>query len=65
MSASSKELAPKGPVPPAHPQGAGSVVDFGQTGAEAESGDAPANEAPLDLAEILASVRETAYRWDF
>ena len=57
MSASSKELAQKGPVPPAHPQGAGSIVDFGAPDAQAE--------ASLDLEQILACVRETAYRWDF
>ncbi|MGH6833722.1 MAG: diguanylate cyclase domain-containing protein, partial [Methyloceanibacter sp.] len=66
LSASSKELAPKGLVPPAQPQGAASIVDFGPSDAQAECGDASGpSEAPLDLEQVLASVRETAYRWDF
>ena len=66
MSASSKDLVQKGSVPSAHPQGAASVVDFGEPDAQAESGDASATgEAPLDLEQVLACVRETAYRWDF
>ena len=53
-------------MPPAHPQGAGSVLDFDQPDAHAEGGDASGpREAPLDLEQVLASVRETAYRWDF
>jgi len=46
-----------GPVPPAHPQRAGSVLDLSQLDC--------ASTGPLDLEQILASVRETAYRWDF
>jgi hypothetical protein len=46
-----------GPVPPAHPQRAGSVLDLSQLDC--------AGTGPLDLEQILASVRETAYRWDF
>jgi GGDEF domain-containing protein len=66
LSASSKELAQKGLVPPAHPQGTASIVDFGAPDAQAECGDASGpSEAPLDLEQVLASVRETAYRWDF
>ncbi len=54
------------PVPPANPEGAGSVLDFDQSGADGESGAASdPGEAPLDLEEILSAVRETAYRWDF
>jgi len=46
-----------GNVPPAHPQRAGSVLDLSQLDC--------ASTGPLDLEQILASVRETAYRWDF
>jgi diguanylate cyclase (GGDEF)-like protein len=61
LSASSKERV-ENVVPQARPQGAASVLDFGQTEVE------PAGEALSEafaLQQILASVRETAYRWDF
>lgn len=61
MSASSKERVEK-VAPPPRPQGAASVLDFGQ--GDAEPAAAPADEG-FDLQQILASVRETAYRWDF
>jgi diguanylate cyclase (GGDEF)-like protein len=65
VSASSKELA-SGQAPSARPQGAGSVVGFGQRGPDADSvTPAEGSARPLDLEEILGSVRETAYRWDF
>ena len=54
MSASSNELAGGG-VPPRQP--VGSVVDFESRGAETQE--------PLDLEQVLESVRATAYRWDF
>jgi hypothetical protein len=54
------ELA-SGRAPSAHAKGAA-----GQRGSEAESGmRAEGATRPLDLEEILESVRETAYRWDF
>ena len=56
VSASSEERAGGGPVPPRQPGGA-SVVDFGQRGDEAQE--------PLDVEQVLESVRATAYRWDF
>ena len=61
LSASSKERVEKA-SPQGRPQGAASVLDFGHTNAE------PDDEAPnetFDLEQILATVRETAYRWDF
>src|SRR5665648_1055203 len=66
--ASSKELAQMGPVPPVPAKGAGSVLDFGQAEAESgadSTGTSGADEAPLDLEQLLTTVRETAYRWDF
>ena len=55
-----------GPVPPVPAKGAGSVLEFGQPEAEAESNAASgAAGAPLDLEQLLTTVRETAYRWDF
>jgi len=43
-------------VPPRQPSGA-SVVDFDQHGSEPQE--------PLDLEQVLESLRATAYRWDF
>jgi len=64
VSASSKELAQTGQVAPA--KGAGSVVDFGQPESKTQDQDPPAAEqAPLDLHQLLTAVRETAYRWNF
>jgi hypothetical protein len=66
VSASSKELATSGHAAAAFPPGATSVVRFGQQGSDADAGASPDGaERPLDLEEILQSVRETAYRWDF
>ena len=66
MSASSKELAHTGPVPPAPAKGAGSVLDFGQPDTDTETNQTSvATEAPLELEQVLTAVRETAYRWDF
>ena len=50
-------------APPQHPQTPASVVEFGASGSDAES-ELDSGERPLDLEEVLASVRETAYRWD-
>jgi diguanylate cyclase (GGDEF)-like protein len=64
VSASSKELA-DGKRALCHP-GTASVLGFGQRGGDAESGTSSGgDEHKLDLEQILASVRETAYRWDF
>lgn len=42
----------------------GAVVDFAQT--ESETQDAlAADQAPLNLQQLLTAVRETAYRWNF
>ena len=50
-----------GPVPPVPAKGAGSVLEFGQPEAEAESNAASgAAGAPLDLEQLLTTVRETA-----
>ena len=57
MSASSNELAGGGGGIPPRQQGSASVVDFGPRG-----GDVP---EPLDVEQVLESVRATAYRWDF
>lgn len=55
-----------GRVPAVFPPGAASVVGFGQRGSDAGSEASPDGaEGPLDLEQILQSVRETAYRWDF
>ena len=55
-----------GPVPPVPAKGAGSVLDFGQAELDTESNETSgADEAPLDLEQLLTTVRETAYRWDF
>jgi len=51
VSASSNEFD----VPPGQP--VGSVVDFESPGCDVQ--------APLDLEQVLESVRATAYRWDF
>jgi diguanylate cyclase (GGDEF)-like protein len=56
VSASSEELAGGGRVPP-HKQTGASVVDFDLHGAEIHE--------PLDLEQVLESVRATAYRWNF
>jgi diguanylate cyclase (GGDEF)-like protein len=54
------------PVPPAQPEGAAGVPDFDQSGFEAQGEAVPGpGEAPLDLEQILSTLRETAYRWDF
>jgi len=55
VSASSNEFAGGGYVPPGQP--VGSVVDFESPGCDVQ--------APLDLEQVLESVRATAYRWDF
>jgi len=55
VSASSNEFAGGGYVPPGRP--VGSVVDFESPGCDVQ--------APLDLEQVLESVRATAYRWDF
>jgi len=57
VSASSNELAGGGGGIPPRQQGSASVVDFGPRG-----GDVP---EPLDVEQVLESVRATAYRWDF
>ncbi|HSD93454.1 MAG TPA: GGDEF domain-containing protein, partial [Methyloceanibacter sp.] len=59
MSAPSKDLPDTGPAPA---QEGASAVDC----EEPDSEGAAASEAcgPLDVGEILSSVRETAYRWD-
>ncbi|HUU67609.1 MAG TPA: bifunctional diguanylate cyclase/phosphodiesterase [Methyloceanibacter sp.] len=57
MVASSNEFAGGGRVPPS--QTGASIVDFGQRGGE------PPTQEPLDLDQVLESVRATAYRWDF
>jgi diguanylate cyclase (GGDEF)-like protein len=62
----SKELADNGPAPQPRPQGAGSVLDFEPSNPDAGSGsDTGRAGGELDLEDILSSVRETAYRWDF
>jgi diguanylate cyclase (GGDEF)-like protein len=53
-----------GAVPPGHSQGPASVIEFDVSG-PATKGGAESGERPLDLEDVLASVRETAYRWDF
>lgn len=55
VSASSNEFAGGGYVPPGQP--VGSVVDFESPGCNVQ--------APLDLEQVLESIRATAYRWDF
>jgi hypothetical protein len=55
LSASSKECAKIGDAAPERPQTQGSARGSNQ----------PAHEPRFDLSEILKSVRETAYRWDF
>jgi len=68
LSASSKELADKGTAAQ-RGQAAASVIDFNQDfdqGQPEAAGEACSPAAgPLDLEQILASIRETAYRWDF
>jgi diguanylate cyclase (GGDEF)-like protein len=54
VSASSNEFAGGGYVPPGQP--VASVIDF------ESGGEVP---VPLDLEQVLESVRATAYRWDF
>jgi diguanylate cyclase (GGDEF)-like protein len=55
-----------GPVPPAHQRGAVSTVDSASDDAAGKKDSTPnVGAKPLDLEQILASVRETAYRWDF
>ncbi len=63
MNRSAKELAELGHVPPVRVQSAASVVDFSQRGDDCCASPRP--EQKLDLEDILKSVRETAYRWDF
>jgi len=55
-----------GAVPPAPARGAGSVLDFDQPDSDTESNETSGvAEAPLDVEQVLTTVRETAYRWDF
>ena len=58
-----------GAVPTAPAKGAGSVLDFGQPDSEPASNETAGgdggDEAPLDLEQLLTTVRETAYRWNF
>jgi diguanylate cyclase (GGDEF)-like protein len=65
LSASSKELAGKDLTPQLQAQGAASVLDFDQGRPEKAEDEVLSLPEELDLEEILASVRETAYRWDF
>jgi hypothetical protein len=41
------------------------VLDFEPSDPDADSGSVEQAGADLDLEDILSSVRETAYRWDF
>ena len=55
-----------GPERPARPQGAGSVLGFGERDDDADSGAGSSpDDVPLELEAILTTIRETAYRWDF
>jgi len=63
LNRSAKELAELGHVPPVRVQSAASVADFSQRGDDCCASPRP--EQKLDLEDILKSVRETAYRWDF
>jgi len=55
-----------GRVPATFPPGATSVVRFGERASDADAAVGPEGaQGPLDLEQILQSVRETAYRWDF
>jgi hypothetical protein len=47
----------------AHTQSPASVLEFGHSASHAQGATDP-TERPLDVEEVLASVRETAYPWD-
>jgi len=64
VSASSNELADQDRAAPSRAQPDASVLEFGHSRPEGEEAAEPA-PAPLDLAQVLTSLRETAYRWNF